>query len=231
MIIQILSNMIDEGYLKREQYTLLSPFFAGANVAFRREALQQAGDYDENCNSGEDQDICLRLASAGWELYFEPKAVVSHKNRLTLRAFVRQWYNYGFHHPYLFFKHNYGGLRIYRNSGSRSKGTLYSKLFSMRFPFPAMVFITPFLTMHFTLLLAVVLAALGFYIPAIVFGAITAVLAGFYFRFDLNLRAPWRTPVFVPLRYLANLALIGGGFLGGLKLKMLYIGATFDYKR
>jgi len=53
MIIQILSNLIDEGYLKRERYSLISPFFAGANVAFRREALKQVGAYDENCNSGE----------------------------------------------------------------------------------------------------------------------------------------------------------------------------------
>jgi len=230
MIIQILSNMIDEGYLKREQYSLLSPFFAGANVAFRREALQQAGEYDENCNSGEDQDICFRLASAGWELYFEPKAVVSHKNRLTLRAFVRQWYNYGFHHPYLFFKHNYRGLRIYRTSGSSTKVVLYSKLFGMKFPFPAMIFLTPFLTMHFLLLIAVIFAAVGLNIPAIVLGVLTIALAAFYFRFDLDWRKPWRTLVFIPLRYMANLALIGGGFLGGAKLKMLYIGATFDYK-
>ena len=106
MIIQILSNLFEEGYLKREKYSLISPFFAGANVAFRRQALDQVGFYDENCNSGEDQDICFRIAKGGWDLYFEPKAVVRHKNRMVLRAFIHQWFNYGFHHPYLFKKHD-----------------------------------------------------------------------------------------------------------------------------
>jgi len=68
-------------------------------------------------------------------------------------------------------------------------------------------------------------------IPAIVFGALTVAVALFYFRLDMNWRSPWQTLVFVFLRYIANLALIAGGFLGGAKLKMLYIGATFDYRR
>jgi len=231
MIIQILSNLIDEGYLKREQYSLLSPFFAGANVAFRSEALKQVGAYDENCNSGEDQDICFRIANAGWELYFEPKAAVRHKNRMVLRAFIRQWFNYGFHHPYLFIKHNYKGLRIYRTSSRREEGVLYRSLFSMRFPFSILVFLTPFLAMHFLLVLAVLFAAIGLSIPAIVFGALTVAVALFYFRLDMDWRSPRQTLEFVFLRYTANLALIAGGFLGGVKVGMLYIGATFDYRR
>lgn len=231
MIIQILSNLIEEGYLKREDYSLLSPFFAGANVAFRREALRQVGTYDENCSSGEDQDICFRIANAGWELYFEPRAVVRHKNRMALRAFVRQWFNYGFHHPYLFLKHSYKGLRIYRASSGREEGVLYRSLFNMRFPFGILVFLTPFLAMHFFALLAIVLAAIGLSIPAIVCGALTIAVALFYFRLDMNRRRLRQTVIFVFLRYVANLALIAGGFLGGSKLKILYIGATFDYKR
>ena len=230
MIIPILSNLIDEGYLDREKYSLLSPFFAGTNVAFRREALRQAGAYDEKCNSGEDQDICFRIANAGWELYFEPKAVVRHKNRTGLRAFARQWFNYGFHHPYLFIKHNYKGLRIYRPSGSHEEGILYKGLFNMRFPFSILVFLTPFLAMHLILFLAILLAGIGLGIPAIVCGALTVAVALLYFRFDMNWRSPRRTLVFVFLRYTANLALIAGGFLGGVQLKMLYIDATLDYR-
>ncbi len=118
MIIQILSNLFEEGYLQK--YSLLSPFFAGANVAFRTQALSQAGLYDVNCHSGEDQDMCLRIAKAGWELYFEPKAIVRHKNAMTLRTFVRKWFDYGFHHPYIFKKHSPKSLKIYR-TGKRSE--------------------------------------------------------------------------------------------------------------
>ena len=80
MIIQILSKVINKGYLNRSSYDISSPFFAGTNVAFRKEALVNAGNYDTNCYSGEDQDICYRIAKKGYELYFEPNAVVSHKN-------------------------------------------------------------------------------------------------------------------------------------------------------
>ena len=83
MIIQILSKVINKGYLDRNKYDITSPFFAGANVAFRKCALSEAGFYDNNCKSGEDQDICFRIAQKGFELYFEPRAVVFHKNEMN----------------------------------------------------------------------------------------------------------------------------------------------------
>jgi len=97
MIIQILSNLCDEGYLttNNKKYGFTSPFFSGANVAFRREVFEQIGLYDENCATGEDHDICLRAANAGWDLYFQPKAVVKHRNKETLRGFIGKWFHYG----------------------------------------------------------------------------------------------------------------------------------------
>ena len=131
----------------------------------------------------------------------------------------------------MFIKHNYKGLRIFRTSSRREEGVLYRNLFSMRFLFSILVFLTPFLAMHIILVLAVLFAAIGLSIPAIVFGALTVAIALFYFRLDMDWKSPRQTLVFVFLRYIANLALIAGGFLGGVKLKMLYIGATFDYQR
>lgn len=231
MIIQILSNLFEEGYLKREKYSLISPFFAGANVAFRRQALDQVGFYDENCNSGEDQDICFRIAKGGWDLYFEPKAVVRHKNRMVLRAFIHQWFNYGFHHPYLFKKHDSKVIGVYRPSTRREKGVIYESLFSIKFPMPILIFLTSFLAMHIFLVLAILFAAIGLYIPAIICGVATLAIAAFYFKADISRKNILRTGVFIFLRYAANLALLLGGFVGGAKLRMLYISATFDYKR
>ena len=227
MIIQILSNLFEEGYLRR--YTVLSPFFAGANVAFRRQALNQVGSYDANCRSGEDQDMCLRIANAGWDLYFEPKAIVRHKNKMTLRRFIRKWFDYGFHHPYIFKKHGSKGLKIY-GAGKRSEdGSIYKCLLGTRFPFYILIFLTPFLIMHLILALAILLAIIGLYIPAIVGGVITLAIAVSYFKADVNWKNVLQTGVFIFLRYAANLALLLGGFLGGAKLRMLYISATFDY--
>jgi cellulose synthase/poly-beta-1,6-N-acetylglucosamine synthase-like glycosyltransferase len=230
MIIQILSDLFEEGYQKREKYSLLSPFFAGANVAFRSVALSQIGPYDENCSSGEDQDVCLRMANAGWELYFEPKAKVRHKNRLTLRAFVRQWFNYGFHHPYLFKKYHSKGLRIYRTSSKREKGAIYKSFLNTRFPFSILVFFTPFLAMHLLLALTILFAVVGLDIPAIIGGVGTFAIAVFYFKSDIDWRNILRTSQFVFLRYVGNLALLLGGFSGGAKVGTLYISATFDAK-
>ena len=229
MIIQILSNLFEEGYLHREDYSLLSGFFAGANVAFRRQALSQVGPYDVNCHSGEDQDMCLRIAHAGWDLYFEPKAIVRHRNKMTLRAFVRRWFDYGLHHPYIFKKHSSKGIRVYQtNRGSRGK-SLYSSLINMKSPFNIHLFLTSFLTMHMLLVLTALLAIIGAYIPAIAGGLVTLAIAALYFRWDINRKNILQSIVFIFLRYAANLALLLGGFLGGIKLRMLYISATFDY--
>lgn len=231
MIIQIMSNLFAEGYLGREEYTLLSPFFSNGNVAFRREALGEVEPYDRNCNSGEDQDLCFRLARAGWELYFAREAVVRHKCRNTLRAFIRQWFNYGFHHPYLFLKHEYRGLRLYRTSKNDETGAIYRRLLSIGFPFSILIFLTPFLALHVLLALTILFAAIGLDIPAIVSGAGTAAVTLYYFKGDIVRKDILRGVAFVFFRYIVNLALLAGGLLGGAKRGMLYIGATFDYSR
>jgi len=230
MIIQIMSNLFEEGYLKRKRYTLLSPFFSNGNVAFRREALSQVAPYDGNCYSGEDQDMCFRLAKAGWELYFARDAAVRHKNRATLRAFMRQWFNYGFHHPYLFKKHGFSGLRVYRPGNRSDTSAIYISLLKARFPFSILIFMTPFLGIHILLALAIIFAAIGLHIPAIVCGVATLAAALYYFSSDIDARNPFRTCAFVFFRYIVNLALLLGGFLGGAKRGILYISATFDYK-
>jgi cellulose synthase/poly-beta-1,6-N-acetylglucosamine synthase-like glycosyltransferase len=230
MIIQIMSNLFEEGYLRREKYTLLSPFFSNGNVAFRREALDQVAPYDDNCYSGEDQDMCFRLAKAGWELYFARDAVVKHKSRTTLRAFMRQWFNYGFHHPYLFKKHGFRGLRIYRPGNRSDTSAIYKSLLRAVFPFSILIFLTPFLGIHILLALAIIFAAVELHIPAIVCGVATLAVALYYFGADVDVKSPFKTCAFVFFRYVVNLALLVGGLLGGLKRGTIYISATFDYK-
>jgi cellulose synthase/poly-beta-1,6-N-acetylglucosamine synthase-like glycosyltransferase len=230
VIIQIVSNLFEEGYLKRDGCSLISPFFAGANVAFRREALNDVGPYDERCISGEDQDMCLRVAQAGWELYFEPRAAVRHKNRLTVRSLARQWFYYGLHHPYVTRKHSGSGLRVYRMGNRKDTGAIYRTMMDMKFPFHISIFLTPFLSMHLLLALAIVLAALGLHVPAIVAGVLAAAEGIRVFRSDLVAGDIVRSAKFILLRYIANLALIAGGLMGGARLRMLYINATFDYK-
>ncbi len=60
-------------------------FIAGANMAFRRGALEQAGGFDpglgrmgEDLLSGEEQDAVERVESLGWVTRYEPAAKIRH---------------------------------------------------------------------------------------------------------------------------------------------------------
>jgi GT2 family glycosyltransferase len=66
-----------------------------ANAAFRRSAFEEAGGFTEGIRSGGDADLCFRLRAAGWGLEERPAAVVTHDNRATSRAFLRQKARHG----------------------------------------------------------------------------------------------------------------------------------------
>lgn len=231
MIIQILSNLCDEGYLEKKEGVLISPFFAGANVAFRREVFERIGHYDANCSTGEDQDICIRAANTEWELYYQPKALVGHKNRTTLKGLIKQWFRYGLHHPYIFKKHSPKSLALYRKRRKVKKGILYECiLYKERLPFQILIFASSFLLLNMFLTLAILTILFGFNILAIVFGSITLLVGIYYFMPDIEIKHFWRSIKFIFLRYVVNMALLIAGLLGGAKLKMIYISGTLDYK-
>ena len=66
-----------------------------ANAAFRREAFEQVGGFREDIRTAEDADLSYRLRAAGWEIERREAAVVTHRNRATLRSFVHQRALYG----------------------------------------------------------------------------------------------------------------------------------------
>jgi len=232
MVILILTGFFEEGYLEKNQDSLIPIFFSGSNVAFRRKVFEDVGLYDENCMIGEDQDICTRIVNSAWELYFQPKAVVGHKSRKTIKAFLKQWYRYGLHHPYIFKKHNPKSLMVYLKKKKAKREILYERtIYRKPFPLFILIFITPFLIMNIFLLLSILSVLLGFNILSLILGLITLGIGIYYFIPDISIKHPWRTVKFIFLRYLVNLALLVGGFLGGAKSKMIYIGATFDYKK
>lgn len=76
-------------------------YAAGANMAFRREALERAGGFPRELGTGtpalggEDLAIFLELASLGSTIGFEPRAVVRHHHRRQEADFRRQVFGYG----------------------------------------------------------------------------------------------------------------------------------------
>jgi GT2 family glycosyltransferase len=68
----------------------------GCNMAFRKQALEEIGGFDERFHvAGDDVDLCWRLQEAGWKLGFSAGAVVMHRRRDSARRYLRQQYGYG----------------------------------------------------------------------------------------------------------------------------------------
>jgi GT2 family glycosyltransferase len=74
----------------------LAEHIPGCNMAFRVSALQRIGGFDPTHRAaGDDVDVCWKLQVAGERIAFSPAAVVWHKRRPTVRAFLRQQWGYG----------------------------------------------------------------------------------------------------------------------------------------
>ena len=68
----------------------------GCNMAFRKSALEAIDGFDPQFRiAGDDVDICWRLQQRGWVLGFNPAAVIWHHRRNSVKAFLKQQFNYG----------------------------------------------------------------------------------------------------------------------------------------
>jgi glycosyltransferase involved in cell wall biosynthesis len=71
------------------------PFLFGSNTVFRREALINAGFYNETFKSNyEDVDICNRLKTAGYAVIYEPKAIAQHLRRDDLISILDNYWKW-----------------------------------------------------------------------------------------------------------------------------------------
>ncbi len=73
----------------------------GANFAIRRSVVLELGGFDEALGvgaptaGGEDLDIFFRVLGAGWQLAYEPSAIVWHRHRADNAALALQARAYG----------------------------------------------------------------------------------------------------------------------------------------
>lgn len=66
-----------------------------AGAAYRREALEALGGYDERFDACEDVELNCRLAAAGLPAYLHPDLAVEYRPRSSLGALLRQMIRYG----------------------------------------------------------------------------------------------------------------------------------------
>jgi len=72
---------------------------AGANMAFRKEAFELVGYFDERLDVGAsgcsgDSEFWYRLLAEGWNCRYFPNAVVYHHHRASARDLKKQIFNY-----------------------------------------------------------------------------------------------------------------------------------------
>jgi GT2 family glycosyltransferase len=68
----------------------------GCNMAFRKEALERVGGFDPRFRvAGDDVDLCWRIQDAGGTLGFSPAALVWHRARRSVSAYLSQQAGYG----------------------------------------------------------------------------------------------------------------------------------------
>jgi mycofactocin system glycosyltransferase len=70
-------------------------YLPAAALVVRAEALRALGGFDESLRFGEDVDLVWRLLAAGHTVRYQPLSAVHHQPRGTVRAFLRQRFDYG----------------------------------------------------------------------------------------------------------------------------------------
>ena len=93
------------------------------NAAYRAEALQRIGLFDETLGYGYDNDLSYRLRAAGYRLIFCSEAQSAHRWREGLIGYLVQQYGFG-----------YGRLELVAKHPSRITGDLVSPVVMMAHP-------------------------------------------------------------------------------------------------
>jgi mycofactocin system glycosyltransferase len=70
-------------------------YVPAAALVVRAAAFDAVGGFDTTLRVGEDVDFVWRLGEQGWRCRYEPRAVVFHESRATVRALAAQRFRYG----------------------------------------------------------------------------------------------------------------------------------------
>jgi len=95
----------------------------GCNLAIRRSVLEELGGFDPQFRvAGDDVDMCWRIIESGRTIGYSPAALVWHRRRDTVKAYLKQQRGYGKAEAMLERK----WPEHYNASGHRTwKGTIY----------------------------------------------------------------------------------------------------------
>lgn len=96
----------------------------GACLMLRRKALDEVGPLDEGYFMyTEEVDLCYRLAQAGWELWWEPRAKVVHYGEASTRQVAEKMYLQLYRSK----------VQFYRKFGGESEARRFKRLVRMAY--------------------------------------------------------------------------------------------------
>ncbi len=203
-----------------------SPFFATANAAVSKEAIEAVGREFWHEITSEDVDFSIRIIKKGFRLFFQPDAVVEHMHRVTLEAYCKQLFGYGFGHPLSVQVHakkifevclQYFGY-IYIPVPCFIKGVVYIGNFHLMHIFGALFLIQLFLASFNS----------GLFNGWILFSGLLSLIFGIsYFLPAFKLNPKSKFLAWAKIRYLSNWALMRGGFKGMREWKVFYIESSW----
>jgi glycosyltransferase involved in cell wall biosynthesis len=86
-------------FKKREVLDSVKPpmhYPAGCNMAFKRQAIETTGAFDESIKYGFDEDeLVERICKKGYKMVLDPDVLVMHKHRSTMPNLLKQTFAYG----------------------------------------------------------------------------------------------------------------------------------------
>ena len=221
-----------QGYFPTQVCGHRSYFFVTANVAYRKEAVEEAGRKFWELPTGEDMDFGIRVRKGKWKFYFLPSASVQHMHRANLSALLRVWRSYGAAHAPLLNAHAGDYMEIV----PQFIGT-YPDHPIIKFPFfiKGFIYIGNFHLMHLWAVLFLFTFILQWLWPlsaawrlfSWIFFAFTAVSAFKFFRMAFNIEPYNKWFEFAKMKYLTNLYFILGGLKGTCKHKTFCIEPSF----
>lgn len=101
----LLERYADRHATLSQTHTLAHAFLAygqTANLAVRRQILEQVGLFRPYLTTGGDADLCWRILQlGGWQLQFAETAIVQHRHRASFGELCSQWRRYGRSNRYL----------------------------------------------------------------------------------------------------------------------------------
>jgi len=225
MLIQTHKKFFDSGYQAATESNAFAPAFGGANVAIRREVFDQIGAYDERCLTGEDIDLSIRTSKAKWRLYFEPRALVVHKNHQQLIPAMRQWFRYGYYQARVFKKHNQKCLEVFYPNGERGVKCLFA---TKKVLFPVLLFLNTRLLLKLLFAIAAVFLFSGQVVAFLICVAGVVLLSFQTLRQDFDKPSLVMIVASAFVRSVLRESYFFGGLLGGIRVGLLYLNHGLD---